>query len=307
MSTPPWIRSAIDNGLAAARLESQAGGQALPPAHPVDAAPKNDPSNKSDRDADEQSFHEGRFAADEGSVEAPLELDLVPRPDAALVASLRERARGEMPPRKERDEQGAIAAEHSSDLDEPDERARPTAGPLKTTAALAGLLACIAGGFALGGGFDGARTAEVSEVADIDSQSAQVPLVESGEGCETEHGENFFRGNGPGDRLSQVGVVAAFEHAYYVEKDATRAVELTTEDAGLDPVRLDTEGIGALPEGTTHCLEASTDGGDVVSVRLSELRPDADPIVIHQRITTGLDDNGIYAITTIEHTGAPAE
>lgn len=304
MSTPPWIRSAIDNGLAAARLESQAGG---PSAHPDDANREHDPADEHDRERDDQGLEEGVLAVPGNSVDAPLELDLVPRPEAALAASLRARVRRESTKEEVSGEPGSHADEISSELDESSAPTRSSAGALKTTAALAGLLACIAGGFALGGGFDGTRTASVSEVADIDSQSAKVPLVEQDEGCETEHGENFFRGNGPGDRLSQVGVVAAFEHAYYVEKDPVRAVDLTSEEAGLDPVRLDSEGIGTLPEGTTHCLEATADGGDVVSVRLSERRPDADPIVIHQQIHTGLDDNGIYVINKIEHTSAPAQ
>ena len=307
MSTPPWIRSAIDNGLAAARLESQAGGQSLPPAQSDDTDRKHDPAENNEREGARLGLEQVGSPGVEGSVDAPLELDLVPRPEAALVASLRERARGETTREEDRDEPGAHSEEQSSDPDELGAPARVTAGPLKTTAALVGLVSCIAGGFALGGGFDSARTAEASELADIEAQSAQVPIVESDDGCETEHGEGFFRGNGAGDRLSPVGVVAAFEYAYYVEKDPIRALELTTEEAGLDPARLNAEGIGALPEGTTHCVEATAEDDEAVFVRLSERRPDVEPIVIHQRIHTGLDDNGIYAITKIEHTEGRAE
>ncbi|HJE91595.1 MAG TPA: hypothetical protein K8V11_11380 [Dietzia timorensis] len=306
MSTPPWIRSAIDNGLAAARLESQAGGQSLPPAQSDDTDRKHDPADKSGSEGGGPELEQEGPPVAEGTVDAPLELDLVPRADATLVASLRERVRGETT-REEGDEPGAHSEEQSSDPDELGAPARVTAGPLKTTAALVGLVSCIAGGFALGGGFDSARTAEASELADIEAQSAQVPIVESDDGCETEHGEGFFRGNGAGDRLSPVGVVAAFEYAYYVEKDPIRALELTTEEAGLDPARLNAEGIGALPEGTTHCVEATAEDDEAVFVRLSERRPDVEPIVIHQRIHTGLDDNGIYAITKIEHTEGRAE
>lgn len=306
MSTPPWIRSAIDNGLAAARLESQAGGRALPHEPADDTNGKHDPADNSEIERVGQGLEHVGSPVAEVSVDAPLELDLVPRPEAALVASLRERVRGETT-REKGDEPGAHSEEQSSDPDELGMPTRASAGPLKTTAALVGLVTCIAGGFALGGGFDSARTAEASEIADIDAQSAQVPIVESDDGCETEHGEGFFRGNGAGDRLSPVGVVAAFEYAYYVEKDPIRAVELTTDESGLDPARLDTEGIGALPEGTTHCVEATAEGDEIVSVRLSERRPDTEPILIHQRIHTGLDDNGIYAITKIEHTEGRAE
>lgn len=307
MNTPPWIRSAIDNGLAAARLESQAGGRALPHEHADDTNRKHDPADKNGSEGVGQALEQVRSPVSEGPVDAPLELDLVPRPEAALVASLRERVRGEMTPEEDGDEPGAHSEEQSSEPDELGTLNRASAGPLKTTAALVGLVTCIAGGFALGGGFDSARTAEASEIADIDAQSAQVSIVESDDGCETEHGEGFFRGNGAGDRLSPVGVVAAFEYAYYVEKDPIRAVELTTDESGLDPVRLDTEGIGALPEGTTHCVEATAEGSEIVSVTLSERRPETEPILIHQRIHTGLDDNGIYAITKIEHTVGRAE
>ena len=309
MGTPPWIRSAIDTGLAAARLEAQASGPAAPTDQKAEFRHAQHSTETDDRETESRHVDDGRDegAATEGPVDVPLELELEPRSEAAFVATLRERARGTSTRKAGRDDAGERAVAESFDREEPDPRSRIGAGPLKTTAALVGLVACIVGGFTLGGGFDGAGTAEVPEVADVDAQSAHVPLVESEEGGETEYGENFFRGDGPGDRLSQVGVVAAFEYAYYVEKDPIRAVELTAEDAGLDPIRLDAEGIGVLPEGTTHCLEAHSIGDDVVSVRLSELRPDTEPIVIHQRIRTGLDDDGIYEITEIEHTEDPAQ
>ena len=60
MNTPPWIRSAIDNGLAAARLESQAGGRALPHEHADDTNRKHDPADKNGSEGVGQALEQDR-------------------------------------------------------------------------------------------------------------------------------------------------------------------------------------------------------------------------------------------------------
>lgn len=307
MNTPPWIRSAVDSGLAAARLESRVGADRRDAGEGDDADRASGRSDNGECDSGKSSIpaFEPESVSPDNPVEAPLELDLASHPEAELVAALRGRARGEIA--SEVDTERCVATEdENGDPAARQSAGRLAAGPLTTTSALVGLVACIVGGFALGGGFTGTGTVEVAEASDVEAQSAQDPIVESGGECETEQGEDYFRGNGPGDRLSPVGVVAAFEHAYYVDKNPAQAVALTTADAGLDPGRLQADGIDKLPEGTSHCLEASMTGDDIVSVQLTEHRPGEPRTVIHQRIHTGLDGDGIYAITKIEHTEGPA-
>ena len=307
MSIPPWIRSPIDPSVAAARLETQAaahsksptvGGQnAAPEISSVDPMPHRD----APPDDDLESF----APTPETPTPSADDLDTVVHPDAGLIASPRHRAR-----RRDDDdhtvEQPAPEQESSTSTRSKELQGLVHAGPFATASALVGLVACIAAGFALGGGFTAGPTTGTTEVSEVEAQSAQVPIDDPVGGCEHEEGEDFFRGNGPGDRLSPVGIVAAFEHAYYVETNAARAVELTAPEAGIDRTRLHDQGIAMLPEGTTHCVDARQTGDDVVSAQITEFRPGAEPIVINQKIHTGLNDDGIYAITKIEHTEAPA-
>lgn len=73
---------------------------------------------------------------------------------------------------------------------------------------------------------------------------------------------------GGGNRQSPVGVVAAFEYAYYVDRNAQAALDLTTAEARLNLASLSTA-IAALPGQTEHCLAATQISPTEVSVVLA--------------------------------------
>lgn len=161
-----------------------------------------------------------------------------------------------------------------------------------TAAALAGVVACVAGGFALGGGF--------STVLHAPEAGADAAAGE----CVEEIGHESYRGSGPGSPSSPTGVVAAFEHAYYVQRDAEAAVALTTPDSGISATHLDLDGIARLPAGTRHCVDVQAVDAQHLEVVLTELRPGAAAVEIHQRIAVRAQDDGGYLIAAIEHTAA---
>lgn len=298
MSIPPWIRSPSDTSVAAARLESQAAVQA----HARSAGELGDEADPGSLNSETQ----GGAAVPDGPAHAPREREAGLRTEAAIATSLRRRPRAkDSRPAEPTETPEAELTERAEPAPE-EPTPRGTTGPIATASALVGLVACIATGFALGGGFSTVSATDSAASTEVEAQSAELPIGEPAGTCAVQQNAGFLRSNGPGDRLSPVGIVAAFEYAYYVDKDSGRAAELTAPEAGIDPARLHDQGIARLPEGTTHCLEARETRGGIVTVELSELRPGAEPIVIHQQIHTSLDDDGIYVITKIEHTEGPA-
>ncbi|WP_232330120.1 hypothetical protein [Rhodococcus sp. BH4] len=64
-----------------------------------------------------------------------------------------------------------------------------------------------------------------------------------------------------GDQQSGAGVIAAFEHAYYVTRSGDDVRALTTPDTTLPLADKIKAGIDSVPTGTTHCVQISTDDG----------------------------------------------
>lgn len=84
----------------------------------------------------------------------------------------------------------------------------------------------------------------------------------------------------PGDQNSGVGVIAAWNHAYYVQRNAAAARALATPNSSVVPADQLQPFIDAVPVGTNYCLRTKELSEDVYLVDLSELRPDG-----AQRIT----------------------
>ena len=296
MSTPPWIRSTGESDPVVARLKARAGDPRPDSVHhgSTDPDPGLETGTGEASESPPQVPIEEPSASPTSLSDVPRELEVHPRPGADIAATLRGRVRGE-----KRDE-------GEEELPPPAHFPQSTLAILKTGSAIFGLVACIVGGFALGGGFDEPADVEAAAHSRAAEPTQNTSREEPDDPCRASQDAHHLRGNGPGDRLSSLGVVAAFEYAYYVKKDPEAAARLTTPEAGVAPERLHAEGIGVLPEGTEHCIDASTDGDNVVALRLTEFRPESAPLVIHQRIHTRLDEDGLYAITKIEHTGTPA-
>lgn len=89
----------------------------------------------------------------------------------------------------------------------------------------------------------------------------------------------------PGDQKSGPGVIAAFEHAYYVTRSGTAVRELTTPDTSLPSKEKIQAGIDTVPTGTTHCVRITPISAGIYSVALTEMRPGQPPAQFPQTIT----------------------
>jgi hypothetical protein len=76
-----------------------------------------------------------------------------------------------------------------------------------------------------------------------------------------------------GDNRSLTGVIAAFEHAYYVQRNAEAALRLVAPEAGLAPEAL-AAGIASVPTGTTHCVAITAIADGTAEVHLVERHRD---------------------------------
>ncbi|MEI4741926.1 hypothetical protein [Rhodococcus erythropolis] len=102
----------------------------------------------------------------------------------------------------------------------------------------------------------------------------------------------------PGDQKSGPGVIAAFEHAYYVTRSGTAVRTLTTPDTSLPAKEKIQAGIDTVPIGTTHCVRITAIAAGIYSVALTEMRPDQTPGQFSQTITTK-DINGRWFVDSI--------
>ncbi|OZD18300.1 hypothetical protein CH253_17705 [Rhodococcus sp. 06-156-3C] len=100
-----------------------------------------------------------------------------------------------------------------------------------------------------------------------------------------------------GNRESAIGVIAAFEHAYYVQRSGAAVAALMTSPAPADRIQAV---IDRTPAGTEHCVTiAATDIPDVHAVALSLRTPSGSESAIASRITTARAGES-YAIANVE-------
>ncbi|SUE28915.1 membrane protein [Nocardia farcinica] len=104
-----------------------------------------------------------------------------------------------------------------------------------------------------------------------------------------------------GDPRTLTGVIAAFEHAYYVRRDSAAALSLFAAEAGLVPEAL-SAGIASIPPGTTHCVAITAIADTVAEVHLVEQHPDGRRIDYLQLINVRFDAERVV-ITNIQKRG----
>ena len=102
----------------------------------------------------------------------------------------------------------------------------------------------------------------------------------------------------PGDQKSGPGVIAAFEHAYYVTRSGTAVRALTTPDTSLPAKETIQAGIDTVPKGTTHCVRITPIAARIYAVALTEMRTDQAPGQFSQTITTK-DIDGRWFVDSI--------
>ncbi|TLG01746.1 hypothetical protein FEK35_23070 [Nocardia cyriacigeorgica] len=76
-----------------------------------------------------------------------------------------------------------------------------------------------------------------------------------------------------GDDASLTGVIAAFEHAYYVRRDPAAAMGVLAPATGITAEAL-AAGIASIPPGSTHCVAITPIADTAAEIHLVELHPD---------------------------------
>lgn len=117
--------------------------------------------------------------------------------------------------------------------------------------------------------------------------------------CEATESPTVTTGDGSGNTDSVAGVVLAFQHNYYVARDAEKIGELLSKDSDITDLDALQEGIDSVPEGTTHCLRIVSDGEGEAAVELTETTPDDKETVYKQHVST-TREAGEVRIVTIE-------
>lgn len=161
--------------------------------------------------------------------------------------------------------------------------------PSRAVLLAAGAVAIVAGSAVLGYVLS-SGSASASDGGDAGSCA---PVVEAGR----------VVGDGPGSPDSPADVVLAFDHAFYVERSAEKAFALVSSTSRMSEDRLLTEGIGPLPQGTTHCVDARELSPTLLEVSLTETRPDSPPVLIRQRVRVGQQSDGTWRIVSITPAG----
>lgn len=160
----------------------------------------------------------------------------------------------------------------------------------------------------MSGGTD-ERTDLAAELDKIEAESAAlaeppkaaVPASAAFECKESDSGDTVT-GDGAGDSKSVDGVVLAFEHAYYNERDAKKALSLTSKDSPMVDAKALQEGIDSVPRGTEYCVSITTDG-DEARVQITEARPSAAPETFTQTISTSRDGGRVEIVEIADEEG----
>lgn len=105
-----------------------------------------------------------------------------------------------------------------------------------------------------------------------------------------------------GDQGSAEGVIAAFEHAYYVRRSGAAVRTLVTPGAPFNSAEAIQRGIDSVPAGTTYCLTVTGVAPDTYSIGLTEYAPGGEEKQYLQKVTTAVVDGRVF-IASVESVG----
>lgn len=151
------------------------------------------------------------------------------------------------------------------------ERRTPQRTRIVAAAAVAGVASAVIAGVIWGvAGDDSQNAAATTQVESADtpilelSDAPAAPVSDLDDECRADRG----------DQRSGAGVIAAWNYAYYVRRDAVAARVLATPNSSVVPAEQLQPFIDAIPVGTNYCVRTKALSRDVYLVDLSELRPD---------------------------------
>lgn len=132
------------------------------------------------------------------------------------------------------------------------------------------------------------------------ASDASGAAIDEAASCKESTSADLVTGDGKGDRDSGPGVILAFEHAYYIERDAEKMIALTSKDSLIRDVDALQKGIDSNPKDLAHCVRvAATDEDDEWLVEITQTAAGSDPEIITQRITTTKED-GQWSVVKVE-------
>ncbi|MEU0872947.1 hypothetical protein [Nocardia brasiliensis] len=102
-----------------------------------------------------------------------------------------------------------------------------------------------------------------------------------------------------GDPTTVAGLIASFEAAYYVHRNAEAAMRLLAPESGIAAEGL-AAGIASIPAGTTHCVSITPISASTADVQVSEARPDGQRIDYLQLVNTRPGEAGALLISNIQ-------
>ncbi|WP_174190111.1 hypothetical protein [Nocardia barduliensis] len=98
------------------------------------------------------------------------------------------------------------------------------------------------------------------------------------------------------------GVIAAFEAAYYIDRNAETAMRLLAPESGITADGL-AAGIASIPLGTIHCVAVTPISESTANVHVVELRPDRQRMDYLQLINTRPGESGGLLISNVQRQG----
>ena len=135
------------------------------------------------------------------------------------------------------------------------------------------------------------------------TRGAATPEAEGSAGCVEMAEPGLVSGAGPGSLNTPAETVLAFDHAYYAERSADKAFEAVSPSSRMTEEQLRVDGVDKLAEGTGHCVQISELSPTLLEVELTEYPPDADPVLIRQRVRVAENPDGTWGIVSITPAG----
>lgn len=196
-----------------------------------------------------------------------------------------------------------------AELSEPAARPRPAAssgkpGNGKAKLLFAGSVVAVLG--VLGAG-SWMVAGALSGSADSESAPLTVPLAESSAGndsspsdCVEQSDGDTITGSSAGDLESPAGVVLAFQHAYYVDRDADKVKPLLAKESEIRDLDALQKGIDSVDEGTTHCVQVEAPKEGRANVEVAEIAPDGTQTIYRQMVTTSRESGEVRIVSIQE-------
>ncbi|GGN66151.1 hypothetical protein [Nocardia rhizosphaerihabitans] len=107
--------------------------------------------------------------------------------------------------------------------------------------------------------------------------------------------------DGAGDTTTVAGVIAKFQHAYYVQRNVDAGLALVGPQSGVTREGL-TPVIAALPGGVTHCVGIDVIAENTAEVHLVELQADGHRMDYLQLVNVTAGPSGLV-IANIQRRG----